>query len=81
MPFFSVFVEDQDRRRPQDVKAMEAGRILFDVNFDRSKALVDPGGELRVGVGLGFQPSACASTGGGAEIDENRPVLSLGRVQ
>jgi len=42
VPFFSVFVEDQDRRRPQDVKAMEAGRILFDVNFNGGKGLVDP---------------------------------------
>jgi hypothetical protein len=80
MPLLSVFVENQDRRRPQDVKAMEAGGILFDVNFNGSKGLVDPGGELRVGVRLGFQPSACASTRGGAEIDENRPVLCLGRV-
>jgi len=39
--------------------------MFFDMSFERDEGLIDEVGEFFVAVGLGFQPSACASSRGG----------------
>jgi hypothetical protein len=39
--------------------------MFFDVGFERDEGRVDELGNLLIGIGLGFQPSACASSGRG----------------
>lgn len=39
--FFAVFVEDEDRWGPDDLKAVEAGRILLDMNGGGEKVFFD----------------------------------------
>jgi hypothetical protein len=75
---FAVLVEDQRSRRPQDVEAVKARGVLFDVNGRRNELFVDPFRQLRIAVGLGFQPSAAASSGRGAEIEQHRTMFFLG---
>ena len=74
---FAVFVEHQRRGCPDRVKAMEAGGVFLDVDGEWNESLVDIGRELWVGVRFGFQPSACASSRCGAEIEQNGLVLCL----
>lgn len=49
---------------------MKVFRILFDVDFQRDEVLVNELRDFFIFVRLGFQPSACASAGCSAEIDE-----------
>ena len=51
---------------------MEVGGVFFDVRLKGQKILVDEGGNFPVSVGLGLQPSASASSRGGAEINKQR---------
>jgi hypothetical protein len=57
---------------------MKVGGVFFDVRLQGQEVLVDEGSDFRVGVGLGLQPSACASSRGGAEIYEQRSLCRLG---
>jgi hypothetical protein len=57
---------------------VEIDRVLFDMSFDRDEILIDEAGDFIVGVGLGFQPSARASSRCGAEIQQQRFVRRLG---
>ena len=41
--FFSVLIRDQNSRCPERIEASEIFWILFDVNFERDKSLVDKG--------------------------------------
>ena len=56
---------------------MEVGGVFFDVRLKGQKILVDEGRNLIVSVGLGFQPSASASSRGGAEINKQRLFRSF----
>jgi hypothetical protein len=51
---------------------MEVGGVFFDVRLQGQKILVDEGRNFIVGIGLGLQPSASASSRGGAEINKQR---------
>ena len=54
---------------------MEPRRVLLDVRFDREEVGLDEIGRLLIRVRLGFQPSACPSSGRRAEIDQQRTSL------
>ena len=56
---------------------MEVGGMFFDVRLDSHEMLVDEGCDFRIGVGLGLQPSAGASSRGGAEVNEQRFICFL----
>jgi hypothetical protein len=56
---------------------VKARRIFLDMNFERNEVTVDEIGGFRVGIGFGFQPSACASTGCGAKVHEQRLTAGL----
>jgi hypothetical protein len=43
--------------------------MFFDVSFEWNESLIDEVGGFLIGVGLGFQPSTCASSRGGREIN------------
>ena len=49
---------------------MEVSRMFFDVGCERDEVLVDERGGLVVVVRFGFQPSASASSGSSAEVDQ-----------
>jgi hypothetical protein len=58
-------------------EALETFRILFDVDLQRNKILIDEAGNPFVGINLGIQPSACASCRRRREIEEQSLVLKL----
>lgn len=76
--FFAFAVEQQHARSPYSAEAMEPGRVFFNVGFDGDEILLDEICGLLVFVGLGIQPSACASRGCGAEIQKNGTGILLG---
>jgi hypothetical protein len=43
--------------------------MFLDVSFERDESLIDEVGGFCVVVGLGFQPSTCASGRGGGKIN------------
>jgi hypothetical protein len=43
--------------------------MFFDVSFERDEVLVDEVSSFLIGIGLGLQPSTCASSRRGREID------------
>jgi hypothetical protein len=51
--------------------------VFFDVSLDGHKVLVDEGRDFRISVRLGLQPSTCASSRGGAEVNEQRFLRRL----
>lgn len=51
--------------------------MLFDVCGERDEVVVNEGRGLIVVVRFGFQPNACASGGGGAEIYQQRFVVGF----
>jgi hypothetical protein len=57
---------------------VEPGRIFLDVDGNRYEFLIDKGPELWISVRLGFQPSACASSGSGAEVNQHWLLLCFG---
>ena len=71
----AVAVEEEHRRRPDRLEAMEPRRMFLDVGFDRDELLVDELRSPAVAVRLGFQPSARPSRRRGAEIEQQRTVL------
>jgi len=81
VPFFAVFVQHQGGWRPDGIKAVEPGWIFLDVDSDGHEFLIDEGCELRVSIRFGFQPSACASSGSGAKVDQQGFVLCFGLAQ
>jgi hypothetical protein len=50
--------------------------VFFDVGFEWDKTLMNEIGDFLIGVRLSFQPSACASSRRGREINQQRFVLS-----
>lgn len=60
---------------------MEVCGVFFDVSFEWDEVLVDEVTNFLVRIGLGLQPSAGASGGSCAEINEDRLVglLRLGQ--
>jgi hypothetical protein len=51
--------------------------MFFDVSFEWDEVLVDKVSGFLIGIGLGFQPSTCASSRRGREIDQQRLILSF----
>jgi hypothetical protein len=49
---------------------MEVRGMFFDMSGEIYEVVVDEGRDFVVVVRFGFQPSACASSGSGAEVDE-----------
>jgi hypothetical protein len=43
--------------------------MFFDVSFEWDEVLIDEVSGFLIGIGLGFQPSTCASSRRGREID------------
>jgi hypothetical protein len=76
---FAGAIEEQNGGRPDRVEAMEPSRVLLDVRFDRQEMRFDEIGRLLIPVRLGFQPSACRSSGRRAEIDQQRTSLFFGQ--
>ena len=77
MPFNSVRIEYQHSGCPQRVETVEVGGMFFDVCLEWDEVFVDECRDLIVAVRLGFQPSTCASGWSGAEVDEQRLLLSF----
>jgi len=48
--FFAVLVENQDRRRPEDFKAVEGRRRLLDVEGCGNEVFLDVFRQLRIAV-------------------------------
>jgi hypothetical protein len=67
--FDALGIQDENRWRPYSFKAFEVSGMCFDVSFERDKSLVDEVRRTFVRVGLGFQPSTCASSGRGRKVD------------
>jgi hypothetical protein len=57
---------------------MKIGGVFFNVRLYGDEVVVDERSGFRIGIGLGFQPGACASGRGGAEINQQRLLGSLG---
>jgi hypothetical protein len=57
---------------------VKVSRVFFDVGFEGDEVSVNKRGSLVIAVRLGFQPSTCTSGGRGAEVDEQRLLLSFG---
>ena len=76
-PFFAVFVEDENGRRPQDFKSVELRGLLFDVDGGGGEVVVDVLRQLRVAVRFGLQPNASPSSGSGAEIQQRGTMFRL----
>ena len=55
-------IEDENRGRPNRVKALEVGWVFLDVGFEWDEVLVDEVSSTFVRIGLGFQPSTRASS-------------------
>jgi hypothetical protein len=70
-------IQDDNRWCPDSLKAFEVSGIFFDVGFERDKSLVDEVRRNLIRVGLGFQPSTCASNGRGRKVDQERFVVGL----
>jgi hypothetical protein len=67
----SIGVRNDEDGRPLHAKALEALRILLDVNFYRNEIFIDEGRDPRIGIYLGIQPSASPSHRGRTEIEKN----------
>jgi hypothetical protein len=80
-PLLPFAVEKEHGRRPHDIETVEPCGMLFNVSFDWEKILVDEVRGRLVFVGLGIQPSACASRRCGAEVHENGLVFFFGFSQ
>ena len=67
---FDAFgIQNENRRRPDRVESFEVRGVFFDVSFEWDEVLVDEVSGFLIGIGLGFQPSTCASSRRGGEID------------
>jgi hypothetical protein len=60
---------------------MKVGGVFFYVRLDGQEILIDEGRGLPVSIGLGLQPSARASSRGGAEIDQEGSLCGLSFCQ
>ena len=56
---------------------MEVNRVFLDVRCDRKEILVDEGRDFIIGIGFGLQPNARASSRSGAEVEQQRLLVSL----
>jgi hypothetical protein len=72
MPFRPLRVEDEDRRRPLRVEALEDLRLLLDVSAVWNEVVGDKRRDLGIRVDLGIQPSASPSHRRGAEVEKYR---------
>lgn len=73
-PLYPVRIEYQHRGSPYRVEAVEVSGVFFYVSLKGQEVLVDEGRGFCVSVGLGLQPSTRASSGGGAEINQQRSL-------
>jgi hypothetical protein len=78
---FTVGVEDEDGWGPYGFEAVEPCRVFLDMGFDGNEVLMDELCNFRIGVGLGFQPSASPSSRRCAEIEKDWAVLLFGFIQ
>jgi hypothetical protein len=60
---------------------MEPGRVFLTVSFYRKEIFMNEIVGLRVSIRFGIQPSACFSSRGRAEIQQNGTGFLLGRGQ
>ena len=51
--------------------------MFLDVRCDRKEILIDEGRDFIVGIGFGLQPNARASSRSGAEVEQQRLLVSL----
>jgi hypothetical protein len=81
MPLGAAGIEDEDGRCPLGAEAIERIGLLLDVGTGRNEVFRDERRDLRIGVDLGFQPSAGPSHRGGGEVEEQRPSGLFGLVK
>jgi|SRR5579863_3313869 len=77
MPLGAFRIEDQYGRGPGGVETVEPRGMFLDVGLDRQKIRTDETRDTFIRVRLGFQPSASASSGGRAEINQDGLARSL----
>jgi hypothetical protein len=70
-PFAAGWIEDDDRRRPENPQSVKHRSLLFDVGLAGDEMLLDERGNLRVVVRFGFQPNASASSRRCSEVRED----------
>jgi len=73
----AILVEDQNRRRPQNVETVEGCGIPFDMDGGGNETFFNELYQLGVSVRFGFQPSASASGGCCAEVEQDGLMLRL----
>jgi hypothetical protein len=56
---------------------MEIGWVFLDVGLEWHEVVVDKRSGLVIAVRLGFQPNTSASTGSGAEVDQQRLLVGF----
>src|SRR5205823_13987155 len=81
MALAAARVEDQDGRCPVDVKASHGLGMLLHVETRGDELVVDEPLDARVGIHLGFQPSASPSHWCGGEIEQQRLAALFGLGQ
>jgi hypothetical protein len=62
IPFDAFGIENKNRRRPNRTEAFEVSGMFLDMSFEWDEVLINEVGGTFVGIGLGFQPSTCASS-------------------
>jgi len=75
---FALRIENDPGRSPLSVETFEHFRLLFYVDFDGDKVLIEELSYTIVGVDLGVQPSAPRSHWCGAEIKKHRSGVLAG---
>jgi ribosomal protein L24E len=73
----AIAIEQEHRRSPDCIKAVEPGRVFLYVRFDGKKVLVDELGSSLICIRLGIQPSTCSSSRSRAEIQQDWAGLLL----
>jgi len=76
--FVAISVEDDNPWGPESAEAVKDGALLADISGEGDEIAVDRFGDLRVGVGFGFQPNASASSGRSGEVEQHGLVRLLG---
>src|ERR1700722_11833589 len=64
----AIVIQEQNSGCPDDVETVKPRRMLFNVHVQGDELLINKRRDLGIGVRLGLQPSACASSRGGAEV-------------
>jgi hypothetical protein len=79
--FGSIGGHHEQGRSPLDSETLERLGLLFDVNLGGDEVRADPVYDPLIRIDLGFQPSATASLGGGAEIEKGCFLLCFRSLQ